>query len=187
MRRLILPSNRPIVRDLINENPGVSDDAVFAFQAPPCEGHPLGHAGSDGHSGARVAVTELMPSIINSASRPGSSDSRGNPFEVTRNGSVEFRENTLAVLRTVPFSTPGPGCVLAARYPWEGDPTLSYTTNNGAHEAMDAPQPFSTPGPFASPQPVSGQVFGSYAVAHHMVLDEAYPSIQKSSTVPVLF
>ena len=183
----MLPSNRPIVRDLIDENQGVSDEhSVFAFQAPPCEGHPLGHAGSDGHSGARVAVTVPMPSIINSASRTGSSDSRGNPFEVTRNGSIEFRENTLAVLRTVPFSTPGPGCALSARYPRESDPTLSYTTNNGVHDAMDAPQPFSTPGPFASPRPVSGHVSSSYAVAPHMVLDEAYPTIQKSSTIPIL-
>jgi hypothetical protein len=191
VRRLILPSNRPIVRDLIDQNSGVSDErAVFAFQAPPCEGHPVGHAGSDGHSWDRVAVTISKPSIINSDSRTGSSDSRVNPFEVIHNGSVEFRENTHAALHTVPFSTPGPGCAIsrtpAARYSWEGKPILSHATDNGFQEAMEAPQPFSIPGPFASPRPVSGHVFGSYAVAPHMVLDEDYPTVQKSSAVSIL-
>ncbi|KAF8274426.1 hypothetical protein EI94DRAFT_684801 [Lactarius quietus] len=184
VRRLILPVNRPIVRNLVDQNAGVSDErVVFAFQAPPCEGHLLGHAGSDGYSGASVGVTVPKPSILNSDSRTGSSDSRGNPFEVTHNGSVEFRENTFAVLRTVPFSTPGPGCAIsqapAARYPWEGNPILPRTTDNGSQEAMDPPPPFSTPGPFASPRLISSHVSDSHA-------GQVYPTIQKSSAIPIL-
>jgi len=192
VRRLIMPVDRPIVRDFIDQNPDVSDEgAVFAFQAPHCESHPLGHAGSDGHSGARVAVTVPKPSIFNSDSQTGTPDSHGNPFEVTHNGSVEFRENTLTVLRTVPFSTPGPAGyaisqALAARCSWGGYPILSHTTDNGSQEAMDVPPPFSTPGPFASPRPVSGHVFGNHPVAPYMPSDEVYPTIQKSSAIPVL-
>ncbi|KAN0129766.1 hypothetical protein V8E53_012431 [Lactarius tabidus] len=171
VRRLILPFNRPIVRNLIDQNPGVSDErAVFAFQPPPYE--------------------VLPPSIINSDSGTGSSDFRGNPFEVIHNGSVAFRENTHTMLHTVPFSTPGPGCAISRtpvdRYPWEGNPILSRTMDNGSQEAVDAPHPFSTPGPFASPRPVSGHVFGSYVVAPHMLLDEVSPTIQKSGAVPLL-
>ncbi|KAI9463550.1 hypothetical protein BJY52DRAFT_1210289 [Lactarius psammicola] len=177
VRRLILPLDRPVVRDPINHNPSVSDaGAVFAFQAPPCESHLLDHAGSDGHSGVRAAVTVPKPPVFNSDSQTSTSDSHGNPFEVTHNGSVEFRENTLAVLRTVPFSTPGPGRAIsrssAARPPWEDNSILSHTTVNGSQEAMDVPPPFSTPGPFASPRPVSGHVF-SHPVAPHMPPDES--------------
>jgi hypothetical protein len=190
VRRLILPFNRPIVRNLIDQNPGVSDErAVFAFQPPPYEVLPVGHAG-DRHSGARLTVTIPKPSIINSDSGTGSSDFRGNPFEVIHNGSVAFRENTHTMLHTVPFSTPGPGCAISRtpvdRYPWEGKPILSRTMDNGSQEAVDAPHPFSTPGPFASPRPVSGHVFGSYVVAPHMLLDEVSPTIQKSGAVPLL-
>ncbi|KAH9176423.1 hypothetical protein EDB89DRAFT_160747 [Lactarius sanguifluus] len=191
VRRLILPLDRPIGRDLIDHDPNISDeDAVFAFQALPCDSQPLGHPGSDGHSGARVAVTVSKPSILNSGSRTGTPDSHGDTFEATHNGSEEFRENSLAVLRTVPFSTPGPGCAtsraLAARFPWKGNPILSHITVNDSQEAMDVPPPFSTPGPFASPRPVSGHVFGNHPVAPHMPPEEVYPTIQKSSAVPIL-
>lgn len=177
------------MRDLIDQDPDVSGErAVFAFQAPPYEDHPLGHVGSDGRSGARAAVTLPKLSDLNSDSRKATSDSRG-PFEATHNGSVQFRDNNFAVLRT-PFSTPGPRCAIsrapAARYPWEGNPILSHTTDNGFQEAMDVPPPFSTPGPFVSPRPASGHIFGSHAVAPHMLPDEVYPTIQKSSAVPVL-
>ena len=189
MRRIILPFNRPVVRDLIDQNPEVSGERdVFAFQAPPCEGHPLGHVGSGGHSGARAIVTLPNPSVLNSDSRTGTSDSH-RPFEVTHNGSVQFRDNTHAVLRT-PFSTPGPGCAIsrapAAQYPWEVNANLSRTTDNGSQEAMDVPPPFSTPGPFVSPRPASDHIFDGHAVAPHMLLDEVYPTIQKSSAVLVL-
>lgn len=194
VRRLIPPLDRPIVRDLIGQNPDVSDaGVVFAFQAPLCEGLPLDHAGNDGHSGARVIEAVPKPSILNSDLQTGISDFHGNPFEVTHNGSVEFRENfnTLAVLRTVPFSTPGPVCAVsrapAARCPWGSNTTLSHATDNGSQEAMDVPLPFSTPGPFASPRPVSGHVFGNHAVAPpHILPDEVYTTIQKSSAIPTL-
>jgi hypothetical protein len=191
VRRLILPLNRPIVRDLIDQNSGVPDErAVFAFQAPPCEGHPLGHAGSDGHSGEMVGVTLPKPSILKSDSQTGTSDSRGIFSEDTHNESIDFRENTFPGLRTVPFSTPGPGCAIprapAARYSWEGNLMLSHTTDDGSQDVMDVPPPFSTPGPFASPRPASGHVFGSHPVAPHILLDEDYPTSQKSSAVPFL-
>jgi hypothetical protein len=190
VRRLVLPFDRPIVRDLVDHNPGAVEDAVFAFQAPHCESYPLGHAGSDGHSGARVTATLPKPLILNSDLRTGTPDSHGNSFGVTHNESVKFPENTLAGLHTVPFSTPGPGCAIprapAARCPWEGNSILSHTTDNGSQEAMDIPPPFSTPGPFASPRPVSGHVFGNYPVAPYMLLDEVYPTIQKSSAVSIL-
>ncbi|KAH9083426.1 hypothetical protein EDB83DRAFT_2329125 [Lactarius deliciosus] len=190
VRRLILPLDRPIGRDLIDHDPYISDeDAVFAFQALPCDSQPLCHPGSDGHSGARVAVTRSKPSILNSGSRTGTPDSHRDPFEATHNGSVEFRENSLAVLRTVPFSTPGPGCATsrasAARSPWRGNLILTHITANGSQEAMDVPPPFSTPGPFAS-RPVSGHGFGNYPVATHIPPEEVYPTIQKSSAVPIL-
>ncbi|KAH9040664.1 hypothetical protein EDB85DRAFT_62137 [Lactarius pseudohatsudake] len=184
VRRLILPLDRPNGRDLVDHDPDIEDeDAVFAFQALPCDSQPLGHPGSDGHSGARVAVTISKPSILSSGSRTGTPDSHGDPFEATHNGSVEFRENSFAVLRTVPFSTPGPGCATsrasAARSPWRGNPMLSHITVNGSQEAIDVPPPFSTPGPFASPRPVSGHVFGNHPVAPHMPPEEVYPTIQK--------
>ena len=191
VRRLILPLDRPIVRDFIDHNPGVSvESSVFAFQAPHCENHPLGYAGSDGHSGATVAVT--VPKLtLNSDLRMGTSDSHGSFFEVTHNGSVELRENTaLAGLRTVPFSTPGPGCAIsrasAARRPWRANSILLHTTDDGSQEAMVIPPPFSTPGPFVSPRPVSSHVFGNRPVTPHMLPDEVYPTIHKSSAVPIL-
>ncbi|KAH9002002.1 hypothetical protein EDB86DRAFT_347432 [Lactarius hatsudake] len=189
VRRLILPLDRPIGRDLIDHDPYISDeDAVFAFQALPCDSL-LGHPGSDGHSGARVAVTVSKPFILNSGSRKGTPDSDRGPFEATHNGSVECRENSLTVLRSVPFSTPGPGCTTsrasAARSPWRGNPILSRITVDGSQKAMDVPPPFSTPGPFAS-RPVSGHGFGNYPVAPHIPPEEVYPTIQKSSAVPIL-
>ena len=191
MRRLILPLNRPIVRDLIDQNTGAPDEgAVFAFQAPPGEGHPLDHAGSDGHSGDMVSVTVPKPSILKWDSQTGTSDSRGNFFEDTHNESIDFRENTFVGLRPVPFSTPGPGCAIprapAARYSREGSPMLSHTTDEGSQDVMDVPPPFSTPGPFASPRPARSRLFGSHPVAPHMLLDEDYPTSQKSSAVSFL-
>ncbi|KAH8990597.1 hypothetical protein EDB92DRAFT_1946537 [Lactarius akahatsu] len=188
VRRLISPLDRPIGRDLVHHDPDIEDeDAVFAFRALPCDSQPLGHPGSDGHSGARVAVTISKPSILNSGSRTGTPDYHGDPLEATHNGSVEFRENSLAVLRTVPFSTPGPGCATsrasAARSPLRGNPMLSHNTVNGSQEAIDVPPPFSTPGPFASPRPVRGHVFGNHPVAPPMPPEEVY---QKSSAVQIL-
>ncbi|KAH9061367.1 hypothetical protein EDB87DRAFT_1611427 [Lactarius vividus] len=185
VRRLILPLDRPILKDFIDHDPDISDeDAVFAFQALPCDSKPLGDPGSDGHSGVRVAVTVSKPSILNSGSCPGIPDSHGDPFE-----AIEFRENILAVLRTVPFSTPGPGRATsrasAARSPWRGNPILSHITVNGSQEVMDVSPPFSTPGPFASPRPVSGHIFGNHPVVPHIPLEEVYPTIQKSSAVPI--
>ena len=190
VRRLVLPHDRPIMTDLVDHNLGGVEGAVFAFQAPQSASYPLDHAGSDGHSGVRVAATLSKPPILNSDLRMGTFDSHGNSFEVTHDESVEFQDDTFAGSHTVPFSTPGPGCAIPrapeARCPRGDNYILFHTTDNGSQEAMDIPPPFSTPGPFASPQPISSHVFGNHPVAPYMLPEEVYPKIQKSSAVPIL-
>ena len=191
VRRLVSPLDRHNGKELIDQISGISaEGAVFAFEAPPYESYPLSHAGNDEHSGARVAVTVPKPFIFNSDSQTGTPDSHGNSFEVTHNESVEYRENTLAGLRTDPFSTPGPGCATSrapvARCPWGSNSALNHTTDDVSQEAMDIPPPFSTPGPFASPRPVSFHVYGNHPVTTRMVPDEVYPTSPESIAVPIL-
>jgi len=192
VRRLLLPLDRYIVRDFVDQNPDVSDEvAVFAFQAPCCESHPLRHAGSDGHFGAMVAVTVPEPSSLNSELCQDAPHSHKNPFEATYKEPVGIRKKSLAMSRTVPFSTPGPSCAMSrvqeARCPWGAFTTLSRTMDNYSQEDVDVPPPFSTPGPFASPRPVCGHVFANHSAAtSHKPLYEVYPTVQESSTVPVL-